>query len=315
MIPIVTIEGPTAVGKSKFAFEIAKILETEIISADSRQVYKYLDIGTAKPSLEMQKQIAHHLVDTIDPNKGYNAGKFRQDAEQLISILYDKDKIPLIVGGTGFYIKTLKEGLFEAPEIPDSVRKKLEDESSKCGNKAMFYKLQKIDPIAAERIDPNDRQRIIRALEVFEYTRKPISQHWQEQTENQKYVCFSIYVTRERNKLYKAINNRVDKMMDKGLYKEVESLINSGYTFDDPGLNTLGYKEFKPLFEDISSLQEVVDKIKQHTRNYAKRQFTWYRKCKFDLTLSADEIIISKVVKEIGEFMNNIYRRRADDNC
>lgn len=311
MIPIVTIEGPTAVGKSKFAFEIAKILDTDIISADSRQVYKYLDIGTAKPSLRMLKEIPHHLVSIIDPKENYNAGRFTEDADEVIADLHKRDRIPLIVGGTGFYVKSLKQGLFKAPLIPNYVREKLESESNKLGSRTMFEKLEQIDPIAAARIDPNDLQRIIRALEVFEYTDKPISKHWQEQRGDEKYIPFSIFVTRERNKLYEAINNRVDTMIDSGLLQEVDNLLNSGYTFDDPGLNTLGYKEFRMLYENRNSLHEVADKIKQHTRNYAKRQFTWYRKCKFDLTLSVDEIIISKVIKEIGEYMNNIYKKES----
>lgn len=299
-IPLIIIQGPTAVGKSKFAIELALHLRSEIISADSRQVYKFLDIGTAKPDQKERKLIKHHLIDIVTPDINYNAGNFCEDANKVSRILSSQKKIPIIAGGTGFYIKALLEGLFEAPKIPLKVRKNLIEIGKKEGSKWLYQKLQKIDPESAQRANPNDLNRIIRALEVYEVTGKTITQLWKEKAPSKKnYTIYHILVTLERTKLYERIEKRVDDMMENGLLEELQLVLKKGYKKESPGLNTVGYKEFFPYLEGDAELADCVDKIKKNTRNFAKRQFTWFRKISFDLTIDANDINISKVLKKI----------------
>ena len=176
---LIIIQGPTAVGKSRLAMKIAEELDSSIISADSRQVYKYLNIGTAKPTLEDQNRIEHHLIDIVEPDEEYNAGTFSEDADKLIKEISLQNKIPIICGGTGFYIKALLEGIFKAPEIPTEIRQNLREAAEKKGTEFFYKKLKEIDPDSARRINENDANRIIRALEVYETTGKTITQSWQ----------------------------------------------------------------------------------------------------------------------------------------
>ena len=299
-IPLIIIQGATAVGKSRLAMKIAEELDSSIISADSRQVYKYLNIGTAKPSLEDQNRIKHHLIDLVKPDEEYNAGTFALDADRLIKEITTQKKTPIICGGTGFYIKALLNGIFRAPQIPTEIRQSLRRAAAEKGTEFFYNKLKMIDPDSARRINENDTNRIIRALEIFETTGKTITQLWEEDTkEKRNYQAVNILITEDRNILYDRINNRVDKMMNNGLLNEMEGLVANGYKRTDPGLNTVGYKELFPLLEGEKELVDCVDKIKQNTRNFAKRQLTWYRKIDFDLTLDSKSISFSNVFKEI----------------
>ncbi|MEA2096622.1 MAG: tRNA (adenosine(37)-N6)-dimethylallyltransferase MiaA [Candidatus Cloacimonadota bacterium] len=299
-IPLIIIQGVTAVGKSKLAFKLAQKLGSSIISADSRQVYKYLNIGTAKPTIEDQNRIKHHLIDIVKPNEEYNAGTFSEDAYKLIKEISSHDKIPIICGGTGFYIKALLEGIFKAPEIPNEIRQYLRKAAEIKGTEFFYEKLKKIDPDSARRINDNDTNRILRALEIFETTGKTITQLWEEDNrEQRKFQTINIMITEERNILYDRVNRRVDKMIDNGLLNEMKELINSGYKRTDPGMNTVGYKELFPFLDGEKELVDCIDKIKQNTRNFAKRQLTWYRKIDFDLTLDSKNINFSNVFKEI----------------
>ena len=285
-IPLIIIQGPTAVGKSKLALKLAKDLETSIISADSRQVYKYLNIGTAKPTLDDQNEVEHHLIDIVEPDEEYNAGMFSYDADRLIKEISSQNKIPIICGGTGFYVKALLEGIFKAPEIPTDIRQNLRQEAENKGTDFFYKKLKKIDPDSARRINENDANRIIRALEVYETTGKTITQLWKEDIlELRNFQTVNIIMTEDRNILYDRINNRVDKMVENGLLDEMKELINNGYKRTDPGMNTVGYKELYPYLNGEQEQTDCIDKIKQNTRNFAKRQLTWYRKIDFDLTL------------------------------
>ena len=299
-IPLIIIQGATAAGKSRFAIKLAEELDSSIVSADSRQVYKYLNIGTAKPTLEEQNKIEHHLIDVVEPDEEYNAGIFAEDADILIKKISTQNKIPIICGGTGFYIKALLEGIFKAPEIPSEIRQNLRKIADVNGIEFFYKKLKEIDPDSARRINENDANRIIRALEVYETTGKTITQLWKEDIHEQRnFQTMNIMITENRNVLYERINNRVDKMIDNGLLDEMKKLVQRGYKRNDPGMNTVGYKELFPYLEGEKELVDCIDKIKQNTRNFAKRQLTWYRKIDFDLTLDSKSINFSNVFKEI----------------
>jgi tRNA dimethylallyltransferase len=282
MIPIVTIEGTTASGKSRLAMELARRLNTEIISADSRQIYRFMDIGTAKPNAEEQATIPHHLIDIVYPNERYNAGDFAEDAEEIAEKLIAEEKLPLVVGGTGFYIKSLLQGLFKSPDVPESIRQKLQDDLVNKGLDSLYTYLESVDPEAALNIYAQDRQRILRALEVFEHTGKPISHHWKEQQLEPKFKAFRILLSDDRELIYQRINTRFDRMIEEGLLIEIEELLQRGYTPEDYGLTAVGYKEFMPYFYENKSLEECIEQAKQNSRKYAKRQITWYRKYSFN---------------------------------
>ena len=308
-IPIITIQGPTAVGKSTVALKLAEELQTEIISADSRKVYKLLNIGTAKPSQIERERVKYHLIDIVFPNEEYSAGNFAKDAEEIIQNLNKQKKLPLVVGGTGFYIKSLLNGIFKAPIIPKEIRTKLRQTAQEKGSQYLYEYLKKVDPDSAERANPNDLNRIIRALEIYEVTGKTITQLWNEQIPKKKNIqSYNIFVTDDRTVLYERINKRVDKMIELGLVKEMKTLLEMGYNRDDPGMNTVGYKELFSYFSDEKKLEKCVEDIKKNTRNYAKRQFTWFRKIDFDLTLQANNINFSNILKEIIKFQNMNYQ-------
>ncbi len=304
-IPVIMLQGPTAVGKSALAFEIAGKLNTDIISADSRQVYKFLDIGTAKPSQEDQQLVKHHLIDIVFPDQEYNAGKFAQDATYIIQDLTESGKVPFIVGGTGFYTKALISGLAVIPEVPRQVREKLYQQFREHGSENLYLKLSKADPVAAKGIKQNDIQKLLRALEVYEYTGKPISFYWQEQLEKKIFQPLNIFLTDSREKIYQRIDHRVELMMKYGLLSEIETLLKKGYKEDDPGMNTVGYKEFYPYFRREKALDICIEEAKKNTRNLAKRQFTWFKKIDFDLTLDASNINISYIIDKINGFLKS----------
>ncbi len=290
MIPVITIEGATASGKSALAIVLAEALNTEIISADSRQVYRYLDIGTAKVTKEEQKRVKHHLIDIINPDETYNAGAFVKDASLIIEKLHSEGKIPVICGGTGLYIKALLKGLFFLPPLPQEIRQNLKQHLKEEGLAALYAELKSLDPLFAEKISENDTQRILRGLEVAIGTGIPLSEHWQKQKSSCKYNAFRILIDIPRPELYQRINQRIEKMLAQGLLAEIENLFALGYDENSPGLNCLGYKEFLPYFKKEVGLEECILLAAQHQRNYAKRQVTWYRKGNFDLVISPSEI-------------------------
>lgn len=301
-IPLIIIQGPTAVGKSKLAIILAEEIGTAIISADSRQVYKYLNIGTAKPTIFEQNRVKHYLIDIINPDEAYNAGAFSDDALEIIENITSKNKVPIICGGTGFYIKALLDGIFKAPDIPNEIRQNLRQSAQIKGVKYFYNKLKRIDPESTERINENDLNRIIRALEIYETTGKTITNLWQEnKQEKRNFQTLNILISEDRTTLYERINNRVEKMFENGLLNEMESLIDKGYKREDPGMNTVGYKELFPVINGVKELDECKEKIKKNTRNFAKRQFTWYRKIDFDLTLNSKNITFSNIIKEISK--------------
>ncbi|MDD2649838.1 MAG: tRNA (adenosine(37)-N6)-dimethylallyltransferase MiaA [Candidatus Cloacimonadales bacterium] len=302
MIPLIIIQGPTGAGKSQVAIQLANIFDTEIISADSRQVYRYLDIGTAKASKIEQQNTKHHLIDIIYPDEKYSAGAFVNDAEKVIENLVHRQKIPIICGGTGMYIKALTDGIFEHQPIDEDIKTELQNTLNKNGLQNLYNHLQEIDPESASNIKPQDKQRIIRALEIILATGKSIREHWEEQKSYQKYKAFNIIVNHDREILYHRINERMDKMLTKGLINEIKTILDMGYSFDSFGLNSVGYKEFAPYFAGLSSLSDCIEFAKQHSRNYAKRQITWYKKIDFNFAFYGNLFNLSIVTREIENF-------------
>ena len=307
MIPLITIEGPTASGKSDLALKLARELETEIISADSRQVYRYLDICTAKPSTAEMKAVRHHLISIIEPSKSYNAGRFKSDASEVIRDLHRQGMVPLICGGTGLYVEALLQGLFPQIDIDPEIRQRLRERLKKEGLDILYAELTERDPAFAEKISRNDRQRVLRGLEVFAATGLPISEHWRRQKAEREFTAFRILIDPPREQLYARINARTERMLEAGLLSEITSVLKMGFDASSPGLNSVGCKEYLPHLLDSVSLQDCSVLAAQHTRNYAKRQCTWYRKRKFDLTLGADPCNILKTVTLIRAWQKSLH--------
>lgn len=275
-IPLIVIAGPTGIGKSALAMELAQKLKTDIISADSRQIYKDFDIGTAKPSIEEQKLVKHHLIDICEPVNKFTLAEYSALAKPLIENIYKSGKIPLLVGGTGLYIKSIIEG-FSIPEVEPlyELREKLKKEAEEYGNKRIFERASQIDPEAMKKIHENDLFRIIRVLEVFEGTGKTISSLRKKSVES-IYRLIYVGLELEREKLYERIGFRVEKMIQEGLVEEVSGLMNK-YGHELPLLVTINYREIKDFILSKSTLEEAKELMKKDTRNFAKRQLTWFR--------------------------------------
>lgn len=275
MIPVIT--GPTATGKTDFVLNLAKKVDLEIISADAYQVYKYMDIGTAKPSLEERKQIKHHLIDILTPDKTYSAGDFFDNTEKLIKEILSKNKKPIIVGGTGLYVETLQKGLFKGPPRNEQIRNEFRNIIKDKGLKYLYEHLKKIDQEYALKISENDSVRIIRALEVYEILKIPFTEAHRIYHKYPKFQ-YKIYVFyRKRQNLYDRINKRVDTMINLGWIDEVNNLKNMGYSKDLPSMKAIGYGEIYDYIEGKMDLDKTIQKIKKRTRNFAKRQLTWFR--------------------------------------
>ena len=298
---VIILLGPTAVGKTGVSILFAKALKTEIISADSMQIYKHMDIGTAKPSSAELKEVPHHLINILSPDESFSAGLFRDNAVKVINELHKKNKIPLIVGGTGLYIKTLTRGLFEGLSADWKLRDELMEAERSHGKGHLYEYLEKLDPEAAGKIEQNDVRRIIRALEVS-LKDKRISEYQKSATRPEPYNFIKIGLTRERKELYRLIDERVEKMMRDGLREETERLFKMKPSA--AALQSLGYKEIGSYIAGESSLDEAVELIKKRTRNYAKRQMTWFRKepdvhwVDVSSIMDADGIL-SKVLNEV----------------
>ncbi len=277
---IIVICGPTAIGKTNFAIWIAKKFNGEIIGADSMQVYRHMDIGTAKPDSLERKMAVHHMIDIADPDEEFDAVKFTEMADKAIERIIKKGKIPVVAGGTGFYIKALLHGLFRQGRAADKdIISRLEMEAGKTGSAFFHKKLEKIDPDSAERIHPNDAFRIIRALEVFESTgRTMTSFHREHRFASNRYISLKLGLYMDRTRLYKRIEERVDAMINNGLINEVESLIEMGYSCRLKSMQSLGYRHICDFLNNGVSFEDTVVLLKRDTRRYAKRQFTWFGK-------------------------------------
>lgn len=270
---LVVIAGPTAVGKTAISIKLAKLFNTVILNADSRQFYKELNIGTAKPSPEELREVQHYFINTKSVAELYGAGHFAGDARDLITKLFETYDVLVLVGGSGLYINALLNGVDEFEEVPISIRESLNAIYEKQGLQFLTEMLIQKDPAYAKSIDLNNPQRVIRALEIITYTGKPFSSYLKSKIQNNSFTSINLLLNMERDALYRRINKRVDDMMQKGLLEEVKNLVEyKNYN----ALKTVGYKELFAYLNDECSLEEAVDKIKQHTRNYAKRQLTWF---------------------------------------
>jgi len=278
-IKLVIILGPTAAGKSRIALGLAERFNGEIISADSRQVYKLMDIGTAKPSATEQKRIKHHLIDLIYPDDIFDAARYRKEATEAIEDIVRRGKSIIVVGGTGLYIKVLIRGIFKGPKADIKLREKLKKEAEVFGDTYLYKRLKEIDPPMAQKIHIHDMFRIIRALEVYQITGKPLSKFQQEHNFcDNPYEVLKIGIGNERESLYLKINKRVNEMIEDGLVDEVRALLKRGYGPGLKAMQTFGYKQICDYVLNGVNFDESVKLTKQDTRRYAKRQITWFKR-------------------------------------
>jgi len=279
---VIVITGPTATGKSELGIRFAEMICGEIVSADSMQVYKHMNIGTAKPALEEMRAIPHHLIDFISPADDYSVALYVEDASKCIDNIISRKKRPIIVGGTGLYIDSLLKGRTFSARGDNELRKKLEDEFDDIGGKAMLKKLQAFDEASAAKLSANDKKRIVRAIEVFITSGKTISEH-DIDTDSlpPKYNATIFALTFDkRDILYERINRRVDDMILKGLLNEVRELLEMGVSCSSTAMQAIGYKEMSAVINGKNDMEHAIEKMKMESRRYAKRQLTWLRRNK-----------------------------------
>ena len=303
--PLVLLAGPTAAGKTSLAIELCAHISAEIVNADSMQVYRRMEIGTAKPTLEQRRIVPHHLIDLVDPDEPFDAARYLHFAGPVIEDIRERGKLPLVVGGTGLYMKVLTLGLCPGPASDPRVKRRLiADEKSK-GPGRLYSDLLLIDPESAARIHPNDRQRIIRALEVFYQGGVPLSILQKGHGFKEELLpTIKIFINLEREALYERINRRVDRMIESGLKDEVEGLLAMGYTAELKSMQSLGYRQMAAHIAGAISIHEAAYQIKRDTRRYAKRQITWFRGDKEFRSFDAGDIegIYDYIRRAIEEF-------------
>lgn len=315
--PLIILTGPTAVGKTSLSIHLAKAIGGEIISADSMQIYKHMDIGTAKILPDEMDGIPHYLVDELEPDDEFNVVRFQHMAKKAMEQIYNNGHIPIIVGGTGFYIQALLYDIdFSKTEDETPYRTMLSQYAKEHGAIALHQKLKEIDPVSAEKIHPNNVKRVIRAIEYFEQTGEPISKHNEIQAKKESpYNFLYLVLTHDREVLYHRIDQRVDCMMEQGLEEEVKHLLNMGYSEDLVSMQGLGYKEFIPYFKGERTLEEAVYILKRDTRHFAKRQLTWFKREKDVTWLSkkdypSEDVLLEQILTYAEK--NNIMMRNRD---
>lgn len=325
---LIAFVGPTGSGKSNLALQLAEYENIEIISADSRQVFKYLDIGTAKPNIDEQNKVKHHLIDIIEPNEYFSAGEFENDADKIYNQIIENGKIPVLVGGSGLYINAMVNGIFDEDAIFEDlstksnsnskhvnnnnkeqinferskIKEKLVKRFERYGIYDLYLELEDIDPVSAKKYEDKNPVRVIRALEFYYLFNRPISEFHVNSTKN-KYKVQYFQIDIEREKLYEKINKRTDIMFELGWIDEVKKILGMGYDYKLNSLNTVGYKEIIDYLDEDSEFYAdkdyMIDKVKQKTRNYAKRQITWFKKYAMDSnfvnSLKDIELIINKI--------------------
>ncbi|MDM8538912.1 tRNA (adenosine(37)-N6)-dimethylallyltransferase MiaA, partial [Desulfobacterales bacterium HSG17] len=265
------------IGKTSSGISLAQKFNGEIISADSMQIYKYMDIGTAKPSLKEQAAVCHHLIDIIEPDEDFDAARFAETANKKINLLNDKGITPFVAGGTGMYIKALVHGIFKAEPVDPQIRRQIKKDADLLGNQVLYERLNKCDPDAAKKIHPNDTYRITRALEIYESTGRKLSEHHeQHRFAHERFNVLKIGLSMDREKLYERINQRVDEMIDRGLEQEVKNLLEKGYLPDLKSMQSIGYRHMNDYIQGKITKDEARITMKRDTRRYAKRQFTWF---------------------------------------
>ena len=309
MEEVIVIVGPTCSGKTYLSLKLASMLNSEIISADSRQIFKLLNIGTAKPTPDQLKSIKHYFVDELNPDSDFNASMFAEEAEIILKRLISQKKTPIVVGGSGLYVKALVDGISESADTNNELREELLELRKKFGNDYLYEELKKVDKISADKMLPQNWKRVMRALEVFRITGKAIWQHHDNQSRSKKFNYHQIGLLWKRERLYQNIESRVDEMISIGLVEEVESILKLGYYKKLNSLNTVGYKEIIQYLDGVISLDRAVELIKRNTRRYAKRQMTWFNADKriewFDINSLTDlDLLAEKIAKEINERKN-----------
>lgn len=299
---LVIIVGPTGVGKTELALKCAAAFGGEIISADSMQVYRYMNIGTAKPTIDERQSVHHHLIDIVNPNERFNAALFAELAADIIETLTKKGKAIFVVGGTGLYVRSLLGGLFECPHADDVLREMYRRDLMRYGSGYLYEQLRDLDPGAARKIHHNDAVRIIRALEVIEQTGESIVQKQEEHNfGDRRYDYLKIGLTVSRSLLYEKINERTDHMIRHGLVSEVESLLREGYDERNKPMQSMCYKHIIEYLKGGLELSEAVRLIKRDTRHYAKRQLTWFKKEKDIVWFDPNDETL--VMQEIAQFI------------
>ncbi len=279
MNKIIALAGPTAVGKTKFAIKLANEFDGEIVSCDSMQLYKYMNIGSAKPTAEEMSQARHHLVDMIDPREDFSAAMYQKLAKQAIADIFSRGKLPVVSGGTGLYLNSLLYDMdFSAPPQNPQYRQELLEIAEKQGGNVLHEMLAERDPQAAAAIHPNNSRKVIRALERLKEGEGRLRPFSSIRKESEDYGVLLIALTRNRPELYERINRRVDILVEQGLFEEVEMLMNMGLTIDNISMKGIGYKEIFEFFSGKYSREEAIDTIKKNTRHYAKKQLTWFRR-------------------------------------
>lgn len=305
--PMVILTGPTAVGKTNLSIELAKRINGAIISADSMQVYKYMDIASAKIMPQEMQGIKHYLIDELLPSDEFNVFIFKKMAKKALEEIYSNDQIPIIVGGTGFYIQALLYDIdFTEQDTDIAYRNKLSEFAAVNGNHALHEKLKNIDPVSYETIHENNVKRVIRALEYYHNCSEPISKHNDSERQKESPYNFAYFVLNdERKRLYDRIDKRVDIMVENGLVEEVKKLKNMGYTSDMVSMKGIGYKEILSSLDGAYDIDEAVEKVKQESRRFAKRQLTWFRREKETIWLEKEEYSYddNKILSKIKEIL------------
>ena len=300
---LICLLGPTAVGKTEIAIQLAQRLNAEIISVDSRQIYRQMDIGTAKPTPEEKQAARHHLIDCVDISEPFSVADYQSLADTAIADIQNRGNRVLLVGGAGLYFRVIVDGLFEGPGADPALRKRLEGEVAQFGVDALHDRLRVCDPESADRIHPNNIVRVIRALEVYELTGTPMSELQQQwHLEKQRYPFIAFGITMPRALLYRRIEQRVDVMLANGLIAEVESLLVAGYARDSVALQSFGYRELIAYLDGDCTYLEAISQLKQNTRRFAKRQLTWFRKDTRIEWLDRESTpdIVTSLLKKIG---------------
>lgn len=320
-IPLVVIVGPTAVGKSQVGILVAKALATEILTADSRQVYRGMDIGMDKPAPAERQGVPHRLIDLVEPDQPFNAGMFRRAALTEIARLQRSGRLPLVVGGTGLYVRALLRGLWEGPGADWGLRERLAAEARAKGPEHLYRELSKVDPATAARLHPHDQVKIIRALEVHHLSGRPQSQaHEEHGFADQAFTPLLIGLTREREALYRRIEDRVDEQLAKGLVEETRTLLGRGFGRGLGSMKGLGYRQISAYLSGECAYDEAVRRLKRDTRHFAKRQLTWFSKEPGLLWLpiaegESTEQVAGRVLQHVDAFLATIGQRPAAAGC
>ena len=310
--PLIILTGPTAVGKTKASIALAKAVGGEIISADSMQVYKYMDIGSAKIRPEEMQGVKHYLVDVLEPDEDFHEVKFQQMAKEAMKKIYAKGKIPIIVGGTGFYIQAILNDIDFTENNEDTpYRSELDAIAKEQGNEVLHQMLAEVDPESAQAIHANNVKRVIRALEFYKQTGQKISDHNEKERAKESPYNFCYFVLNdERDTLYDRIELRIDQMLEEGLIEEVQALKDRGYTRDMVSMQGLGYKEILDYLNGVCTLEEAIYILKRDTRHFAKRQLTWFRREREVIWINKneyqhdEEVILNRILQYIRERMN-----------